>query len=358
MTTAVRYSDALETVAPAEAETVRELLDAFDHILRTTARDYGHAVRSVHAKAHAVLRGSFVIDGHLPQELAQGLFAKGGAHDAWLRISTNPGDLLSDKISLPRGIALKVEDVQGPRLAGAVGHSQDFLMINGSVFASPTAREFARQLKLLAATTDRAEGGKIMLSKALQVVNKALGLAGLESIALAGLGGASQVDPLGETYFSATPFRYGDHVAKFRLRPLSPALTALTGTQVDTGTGENPIRTTIRAEIAGFDAEWAFEVQLARDLEKQPIEDASVEWAETDAPFVQVATLRVPRQDSWARDQVARVDEHMRFSPWNGLAAHRPLGGVNRARRLPYEQSAQFRAHFNRCPMQDLDIPE
>lgn len=355
MTPPLRYGPDTETTAPDEARIIRDLLDSFDHILRTTAQDYGHAVRTVHAKAHAILRGRLVIDATLPPELAQGLFAQAGTHPAWLRISTNRGDLISDKVSLPRGIALKVEDAQGPRLEGAVGTSQDFLMVNGPVFATPTAREFARQLKLLAATTDRGEGAKIVLSKALQVISGALGRIGIESTALAGLGGAPQVDPLGETYFSATPFRYGAHVAKFRLRPLSPALTALTGAAIDTDQGQHPIRDRVRSEIATFDAEWAFEVQLARDPARQPVEDASIEWDETEAPFVQVATLYVPRQDSWDTGQVDLVDRQMRFSPWNGLVAHQPLGGVNRARRLTYEQSAAFRARFNRCPMQDLD---
>ncbi|MTH63990.1 catalase family protein [Paracoccus shanxieyensis] len=354
----VRYTDDLETIDSDEAATVRSLLDSFDHILRTTARDYGHAVRSVHAKAHAVLQGTLQVHEGLPAELRQGLFATPGTHPAWLRVSTNPGDLLSDKISLPRGIALKVEEARGPRLDGAIGQAQDFLMIDGPAFAVATAHDFARQLKLLAATTDRAEGGKVLLSKILQTVNAALGRVGAESASLAGIGGAPQVHPLGQTYFSATPFRYGDHVAKFRLRPLSADLTELTGKKIDTSDGDSPIRAHVRASMAGFDAEWAFEVQLARDLVCQPIEDASQIWDEDEAPFAQVATLRVPRQDSLDPAQVDQVDLGMRFSPWNGLQAHRPLGGVNRARRLPYEQSAQFRARFNRCPIHDLDMAE
>lgn len=351
----LRYSDDLETVDPArEAATVEDLIQSFRHILTTTFRDYGHAVRGVHAKAHAVLRGRLVVDATLPPELAQGIFAQPGEYPAWLRISTNPGDLISDTVALPRGIALKVENVPGPRLDADSDGAQDFLMINGPVFAVPRAQDFAGQLKLLAATTDRAEGAKIALSKTLQAVNAALGMVGLESTALAGMGGAPQTDPLGETYFSATPFRYGDHVAKFRLRPLSPALTALTGKPIDMGAAENPIRAQIRREMAGIDGEWAFEVQLARDPERQPIEDASALWDEAEAPFVQVATLYLPRQDSWDAEAVEQADDRMRFSPWNGIMAHRPLGSVNRARRETYRYSAHFRAEANGCPIHGL----
>ena len=125
------YSPGVEEVQPDEQETIAGLNQSFDTILETTAADYGHAVRSVHAKAHAILEGRLAVHGDLPPELAQGLFARPGEHKAYMRISTNAGDILDDAISLPRGLAMKVLDVQGPRLPGADGTPQDFLMVNG-----------------------------------------------------------------------------------------------------------------------------------------------------------------------------------------------------------------------------------
>jgi hypothetical protein len=347
------YTHDVEDLREDEAATVSKLNETFDEILETTSQDYGYAVRAVHAKAHGILEGEFTVHTDLPPELAQGLFAAPGSHRAIVRISTNPGDILDDAIALPRGIAVKILDVPGERLPGAEGHTQDFIMINGPVFTVPNADKFVGNLKLLAKTTDRAEGAKIAASKVLQVVNAALGAVGLESTKLAGLGGAPQVDPLGETYFSVTPFRYGEYIAKFRLRPVSPSLTALTGSTIDTKDRRDAIRETVREEMAGIGGEWAFDIQLQRDAEKQPIEDASVEWKEDEAPFVQVATLRMAPQDSWNEDRVRAVDEGMRFSVWTGLAAHRPLGNINRARRDTYRHSADFRASTNRCPIHE-----
>lgn len=347
----VAYAAQVETFLENEAETVAELNKSFDHILETTNADYGHAVRAVHAKAHAVLEGTLTVAGGLPPELAQGLFAVPGEHRAYARISTNPGDILDDAIALPRGFALKVLDVEGERLAGAEGATQDFVMVNGPTFLVLDAAKFAGNLKLLAKTTDRGEGAKVALSKVLQAVNGALGAVGLDSPKLANLGGAPQVDPLGETYFSVTPFRFGEYIAKFRVRPISPSLTELTGEPIDTTDSIDAIRETVRREMAGIDGEWAFEVQLCQDLDKQPVEDPTVEWKEADAPFISVATLRLPAQDAWADDNVRAIDDGMRFSVWTGLAAHRPLGNINRARRDTYEHSARFRATANRCPI-------
>ena len=350
----IRYLPAVEDIKPDEAQTIESLKQVFDTILETTASDYRHAVRSVHAKAHAILEGTLTVADGLPPELAQGLFARSGRqHKAYLRISTNAGDLLEDAISLPRGLALKVLDVEGERLPEAEGSTQDFVMVNGPVFQTKTAKEFLGNLKMLAKTTDRMEGAKKVMSKVLRGVNTALEAVGIESSKVQSLGGAPNVDPLGETYYSVTPFRYGDFIAKFSVQPVSPDLTRLTGRIIDASGRPDAIRETLQAEMPAITGGWALRVQLCRDLEKQPVEDPTVEWNEEDAPFRTVATIAVAPQDSWEAARVQAVDEAMRFSVWTGLAAHRPLGNINRARQAPYRHSARFRETFNRCPIHE-----
>lgn len=349
----VRYSPHVEQVGPDEGATIDKLNETFDTILQTVADHSGHAVRSVHAKAHGILEGTLTVDAGLPPELAQGLFATPGEHKVYMRMSTNAGDILPDAVSLPRGLALKVLDVEGERLPGAEGTTQNFIMVNGTVFQAPSAGKFLGSLKLLAGTTDRVEGLKVAASTVLRGVNKALHAVGIDSPTIGALGGAPNVDPLGETYYSVTPFRYGDHIAKFSVAPVAPALTALTGREIDASGRPNAIRETVQSEMAGIAGEWEFRVQLCRDLERQPVEDPTVEWSEDEAPFQRVGRIRVQPQDSWDPGRVDSVDEHMRFSVWTGLAAHRPLGNINRARNAPYRHSAEFRQRFNGCPIHE-----
>ena len=346
----VRYRPDVEQVQAGEAETVQKLNAAFDTILERTSEDYGHAVRSVHAKSHGVLEGELTVDAGLPPELAQGLFANAGTHKVLIRLSTNAGDILPDTIGLPRGLAMKVFDVPGERLPGSEGTAQDFVMINGKVFTAPSAEKFLGNLQMLAKTTDRLEGTKKVVSAALRGVRSALEAVGVESPAINSLGGAPNVEPLGETYYSVTAFRYGDYMAKFSLKPVAPVMTALTGKTIEIGGREDAIRDEVQKEMRGTDAEWEFRVQLCRDLEKQPIEDPTVEWDEAEAPFIRVGTIHAEPQDSWDTARVQRINEQTRFSIWTGIAAHQPLGNVNRVRRDTYRHSADFRARVNGCP--------
>ncbi|MEG3173375.1 catalase family protein [Sphingomonas sp. ZB1N12] len=350
----VRFDPSVETIAPDEQETLKTLEGSFQEILETTSQDYGHAVRSVHAKAHGIARGTFTVADDLPAELAQGIFSRPGTHEAVIRISTNAGDILDDSVSLPRGLALKVLDVEGARLPGSEGDTtQDFIMVNGPAFSAPDAKAFSKNLKLLAKTTDRFEGVKKAMSATFRVVESALEAVGGQSATLQTLGGAKPVHPLGETYYSQTPFRYGDYIAKVALFPVSPGITRLTGDTVDITSRPDALREVVRDELIEHGGTWEFRVQLNTDLETMPIEDASVVWDEAESPFVTVATLEIPPQLSWEHGVTDRTDDALSYSIWHGITAHQPLGGVNRARNETYKQSANFRGNFNGCPMHE-----
>ena len=350
----VPYSDDLENVGEDEADTIREMNDTFDTILERVAEDEGHAYRSVHAKSHGLISAAITTHEDLPAELAQGVFARSGTHDAILRISTNPGDILDDAVSVPRGMALKILNVDGARLdPDDDSISQDFVMINGPAFSAASAEDFAKTLKMLAATTDRAEWGKKILSKALRGVEKGMETVSGPSATLQTLGGAPNTHPLGETFYTQTPYRYGDYVAKLQLVPVSEGLKALSGQEIDASDRPDALREEIDEAMRQQPVEWELRVQLLRDTDAQPIEDASVVWDEDVSPFVAVATVSADAQPAWTDSRAAAVDDEMRFAPWNGIAAHRPMGSINRARKSPYDHSAEFRQRFNNCPIHD-----
>lgn len=350
----ISYTPDIETPTEDEVETIRGLEDALRQIFETTAENSGHAVRAVHAKSHGLIEAELEVLPDLPPELAQGLFAAAGRYPAVLRISTNPGDVLPDTVSVPRGIALKVMGVEGERLPGAdQGASQDFILVNGPVFAAKGPAEFLKNLKLLAKTTDRATWAKEALSKVLRGTEKALEAVGGESSTLKTLGGAPNVHPLGETYFSQVPFRYGAYVAKLQLVPVSEPLTRHTGFEIDAGEDPDAVRHAVDVAMQAGEGIWELRVQLCRDLDKMPIEDASALWEEELSPFQTVAHLRARPQRGWSEARSEVVDETLRFSVWTGLAAHRPLGAVNRARKPTYDLSAEFRQTFNRCPIHE-----
>lgn len=361
MRNAIPYSPDVEVIAPDETKTQAELIKAFRSIIETTHRDYGYAFRAVHAKSHALLEGSLEVLPDLPSELAQGIFAVAGRRDVLLRISTNAGDPLPDTISLQRGIGIKVLGVSGDRLPGSEEAStQDFVLANGKAFPVPGPKPFLANLKMLAATTDKIETTKKVISAVFRTLEKGLEAVGSESGLLQQLGGYPNSHPLGEEYYSQVPIRFGAYMAKVGLVPLSPNFRALAGKEIDIAGREDALREEIGTVLADQSGEWELRVQLCRDLEANPIEDASVAWPEEDNPYLAVARIRIAAQPGWTYERAKVLDDEMAFSPWHGVVEHRPLGAIMRARKPAYEDSAALRGQLNGCPFHEptrADLP-
>ena len=351
----IPYQPGFEAPEDGEAETIAETKEVLLKMSATMFEHTGHAPRSVHAKSHGLLRGELEVLPNLPPTLAQGLFAQARTYPLVARLSTPPAEELDDAVSLPRAMAVKVIGVEGERLPGSEdATTQDFLMINGPLFSAPDAKGFLRSLKLLAATTDRVPTAKKVLSSVLRGTEKVLEAVGLESGTLKAIGGHPKTHPLGDTYFTQLPLLYGPYMAKLQIVPVAPSLTALTDAPVDLDDKPDGLREAVSDFFASHDdAEWELRVQLCTDTGAMPIEDASVLWPEEQSPYVAVARIRMPRQSAWDTARQDAIDDGMAFSPWHGLAAHRPLGSVMRVRRAVYPESAAFRGSRNGCPMHE-----
>jgi hypothetical protein len=331
-----------------EAETTRALIETLGKIQGIVEQDSGHAERAVHAKSHGILVGELEVFEGLPVTLAQGLFAEPRRYPVVMRFSTVPGDILDDRVSTPRGLAIKIVGVEGARLPGTEGATtQDFVLVNGPAFGKPTAKAFLGTLKQLGATTDKAPGAKQVLSTVTRAAEHVVEAFGGASPTLLTLGGQPKTNLLGETYYTQTPLLYGLYMAKLCAVPSSPELQALIHAPVDLKDKPNGLREAVVEFFRSHGAEWELRVQLCTDLETMPIEDASKVWPEDESPYVGVARIRVRPQLAWTPERYQVVEEAMSFSPWHGLAAHRPLGSVNRVRKTVYDQGAARRAQSN-----------
>jgi len=353
------YSPSCEHAEDDEGETGRELIATLARIAETVHHDEGHGYRSVHAKSHGLLTGTLTVLPGLPPALAQGLFAREASYPLVMRLSTTPGDLLDDRVSTPRGLAIKIFGVPGERVEGSEDDTtQDFLMVNGPVFGSATARKFLGGLKLLAITTDKAPRLKQALSAALRGLETIIEKAGGESGTVKALGGHPLTHILGETFYSQVPVRHGMYMAKLSVAPVSPELLALNHAPLDTHEHPNAIRDAVTAHFARHGGEWELRAQLCVDIERMPIEDASVQWPEDLSPFVPVARLVAPRQSAWSAARAAAIDDGMSFSPWHALAAHQPIGSIMRVRKAVYAMGARLRAEHNAVSVAEPTSPD
>ena len=340
----IRYRQDVETPIPDEADYDRKVTEAMLGISETVWRDTGHARRSVHAKSHGVLRGEIAVLPATPPQYAQGMFATPARYPAILRLSTTPGDVLDDTVSTPRGLAVKFVGVPGERLPGSEDdNTQNFVLGNSAAFNTRTSKEFLGNIHRAGTFTDRVPGLKKVVSAAMRGAEHALEAVGGQSAVLTTYAGQAMTHILGDTFYSQAPLRHGDYIAKLCVSPISPNLLALHNAPVDLTGKPDGLRELVRAFFLADGATWEVRIQLCTDLETMPVEDASVKWPDDVSPYVAVARITVPAQDSWESGKVGAIDEGVTFSPWRGLLAHQPLGSIMRARRRAYESSAAYR---------------
>jgi hypothetical protein len=345
----LRYRPDIETIGDGEAETFDAIRETFMRMGEKVRESEGRAVRVSHAKSTGLVTGTLTIDANLPPEYAQGLAGVPRSFEAVVRFAQGPGEMLSDRISTHRGMAVKILGVEGERLAQSTEEaSQDFVLEAGKPsFINSTASIFLANLKAgVSNAPSMPDAVKAAVSSVSRAINTPLEAAGVGSKTLAFFG-HPRLHPLAETYFSQAPLRWGDYVAKLAFFPSKSMLDILATHEVDAGDDENAFQTAMVEQFARNEARFELRVQLATNLDDMPIEDAAKDWPQEKSPYRRVGELVLPPQVAWSRSRSAYIDERMSFKPANGLAAHRPLGQIMRARLLVYERLRAYRQNAN-----------
>lgn len=315
----------LETIPVEEAAAIAAVTQSIEVGVRAAAAADGFARRDEHPKAHGCVRGSFEVLTDLPADYAVGLFAVPRTYPAWLRFSNANVKAQDDKAGDGRGLGVKLMGVEGSR-----SNTQDFILMNGPRFF---LRDAAQALAF-----NRAG------ANALKFFFPSLNPFGFrihELLAAMSITGSKMSNPLNARYWSVTPYLFGDHACKYSMIPSGDRFP------YEDRTGPDFLHDNMARSLAEAGATFDFAVQLRKP--GMSIEDPTIEWREQDSPFVRVARVVIPKQSFDDPERLA-FSENLSFTPWRGLDAHRPLGGINRVRRAVYEAVSTVRHGLNNTP--------
>ncbi len=297
-------------------------------------KDYpaGRTRRDAHPKNLAFLQAEFIVEPDIQAELKVGIFKLPQTYPAWIRISSASGRVQSDKVKDLRGFAIKIMEVQGERYKTQNGEkeTQDFILISYPVMPLGTVKLFHDAVHYSVKWSPLVFLSRLVLSGNFHIINE------LRKAR------QNQTSPLDIRYWSTTPYLYGtDMVVKYSIVPTSNMKSLLPSNLTDHYLTEN-MEKHLASNEAGFD----FMIQVRKDPDRMPVEDAGVEWSEKESPFIKVASIRIPSQTfrTVEREEMA---EDLSFSPAHSLIEHRPIGGINRARVEIYRHLSEFRHKQN-----------
>lgn len=313
-----------ERTAADEAQLYEDYARRFADIQRRKSARYG-AGRALHRKQLTAACGELRVLADLPEFARHGLFAAPASHEVLVRLSNGGLDKARDSMPDIRGFSFKVLGVQGDSALGnGPAQSQDFTLINQEKFAFAGSAEFVDLVE--AASHGSAAllkfffkrygfyGGPVQMAKMLKLASKSF--KGFTT----------------EAFFSSVPMACGPYAVRVRLLPASGNGPASADAANDWGAD-------FSRRLAAGPLQYELQLQPFVDEKITPIEDASVNWP---TPYTTVALLTLPQQaESQALLEQAEAGV---FDPWQALALHRPLGDVQRARKVVYFQSQQGRA--------------
>ena len=130
-----------ERIAADEEERFASYASVFAELQAKKSARYGKG-RALHRRQHLGLQGCVEILDDLPDPARQGLFAKPGRYEAWVRLSNGGPDHQADRKPDVRGFSIKVKGVRGEGALGGPTEAQDFLLIDRPAFAFAGADEF------------------------------------------------------------------------------------------------------------------------------------------------------------------------------------------------------------------------
>lgn len=347
----IRYGESIETIQPDEAKLIDKVVASMSRVGQSVCDKHRHASRNAHAKSHGILTGVLTVYDNLPPHLQQGMFREPGIYPIVVRFSSAPGDLHSDRVPAPKGMAIKVIGVEGRKVLA--GHedevTQDFLLVNHPVIPFGDIASYWQVQQIAETHTDDSEAAQIAIAALAKGAAKVLNLAGVENHALENIGIAHH-HILGETFHSMAALRFGDYVAKISVAPLSKAVRALTGQSYDPDHSPSVVRDQVTEFFKKQGAEYELRAQLCTDLESMPVEDASIVWPEDNSPHQAIARITFLQQDAYSPARRVFGDDVLSFNPWHCIPEHRPLGSIMRVRIKAYEASTAFRHAMNVQP--------
>ncbi|MBD9441208.1 catalase family protein [Pseudomonas sp. PDM04] len=333
---------ALEQIPDGEAAMTQDVIQTAVRIV-DQHREGTRYLRDAHAKAHGCVKAEVQVLPELAQELRRGVFSEPGKRwQATLRLSNGNAYPQFDSIRDARGMAIKLHDVPGKQLLANRQdlHEQDFVMFSHPNFFVSNVAEYRQNVAA------QADGKKVMAffpgwdPRSWQIRHLFIALATLS---------APPQSPTRTTYFSVSPYKFGEANAKFRVMPDPDNCPAYTLPRQNQDL-PNFLRSALTQQLSTDRIPACFVLQIQRQDANRfmPIEDTSIEWREQDAPFETVARITLPAQDFDTPAQNLQCD-NLSFNPWFGLEAHRPIGGINRLRKAVYESVSDYR-HSRNAP--------
>lgn len=319
-----------EVIEPGEDKVFTDFAAEINKIQDNEAQSSGLPLaRGFHIKTHHVLTGEFRVADDIPEMARQGVFAKPGTYKAWIRFSNLKPQRQPDRNPDFRAIAVKIMDVPGKPLTPGLPEL-DLMALNHVIQPARNILQFSSFVRY----SFHLWSFPVKLAAAIGIREATRMITWMTK----NLGG--RVGSLAtQDYWSTLPIKWGPYAVKYKFVAKNGADPAVNPSV------PNYLREELTARLKKGALKWDLFVQFYTDETNTPIEDAVVIWDPAIAPLVKVGELTLAARDLDSAAVAADEERGDKFlwNPWQAPEEHRPLGQLQRARRVAYPASGKHR---------------
>lgn len=324
----LRYNKNFEKLSYEEKQLLEETKKSIADFVEysSTISDVNYATRNAHAKTYAVLKGVFIINTDIPQDLKSVFDSE--QYEITARLSNAHLKINKSKKDIPAyGFAIKIKDDSGRTIS-------NYPLVNFPLFPVNSVSVFLKLFTSLNRFFIKKWSHLFSVLKQIyKVIPFTLNPSFLKNIWKLLLNKNNFM--LSFDYHSVGVYRFDDKMIKIKVSPKN----------VDKNFGKKQsVKDAVEFFFRTQDFAADVYIQFCYDLKDQPINKLNVEWK--NSPFIKIGEIKIEKNA--LLNPKGCENELLSFNPFDSAEIFQPVGKIQKLRDEAYKVSLQTRKKINK----------
>lgn len=324
----LRYNKNFEKLSYEEKqlleETKKSIVDFVEY--SSTISDVNYATRNAHAKTYAVLKGVFIINKDIPQDLKSVFDSE--QYEITARLSNAHLKINKSKKDIPAyGFSIKIKDDSGKTIS-------NYPLVNFPLFPVNSVSIFLKLFTSLNRFFIKKWSHLFSVLKQIyKVIPFTLNPSFLKNVWKFLLNKNNFI--LSFDFHSVGAYRFDDKMIKIKVSPKN----------VDKNFAKKQsVKDAVEVFFRTHDFVAEVYIQFCYNLKDQPINKLNLEWK--NSPFIKIGEIKI-KKNSLLNPRSCE-NELLSFNPFDSAEIFQPVGKIQKLRDEAYKVSLQTRKKINK----------
>lgn len=324
----LKYNKNFEKISYEEKQLLGEAKKSIADFVEysSTISDVNYATRNAHAKTYAVLKGEFIINKDIPEDLKYVFDSE--KYEIIARLSNAHLKINKNKKDIPAyGFSIKIKDESGRTIS-------NYPLVNFPLFPINSVSVFLKLfISLNRFFLKKWSNWFLILKQIYKIIPSTMNPSFMKNVWKFVLNKNNFI--LSFDYHSVGAYRFDDKMIKIKISPQNVHKNFGKRSKVKKSIENYCIANDYLADVF---------IQLCYDLKDQPINKLNVEWK--NSPFIKIGEIKIEKNS--LLNPKGCENELLSFNPFESAEIFQPVGKIQKLRDEAYKVSLQTRKKINK----------